>query len=92
MITLESMKNEYNKSKKHSCDIMDEISSVLNKKNISHTINTSKTEIVVKSTKHSKSFIKSLITDNVCKPEAVVSLLINITDVGDTIYIRQVSK
>lgn len=86
------MKKEYNESKKYSCDIMDDISNVLQKKNIPYDINGNKTEIVVKSSDYSKSSIKSLISDNISKPGTVISLLINVTDVGDTIYIRQVSK
>ena len=86
------MKKEYDNSKKYSYDIMDEISKLLEKKDIPFNINTNKTEIVVKSSKYSKSSIKSLITDNISKPGTVISLLINITDIGDTIYIRQVSK
>lgn len=87
-----SMKKEYDNSKKYSYDIMDEISKLLEKKDIPFNINTNKTEIVVKSAKYSKSSIKSLITDNISKPGTVLSLLINIADIGDTIYIRQVSK
>ena len=87
-----SVKKEYSESKKYSTDIMNDIIEMLTKKKVPYDVNSNKTEITIKSSKHSKASIKSMITENISKPGSIMSLLIDVVDVNDTIYIRQISK
>lgn len=85
-------KTSYAKSKEQSSNIMDEVAKILSSKKIKFESNKNNTEIVVNSKSYDKNKLTKLIENKVSDNTTPLSLLIKITDIDDSVYIRQVSK
>lgn len=81
-------------SKQYVDDIMDKIESLLSSNDISFTINSKRTEIMINRSDSSinKDYIKSLIKKSLDIPKPVLSLLIDVKSTNTDIYIRQRKK
>jgi len=87
-----SKKTSYAKSKEQSSNIMDKVAKILSSKKIKFESNKNNTEIVVNSKSYDKNKLTKLIEDKISDTTAPLSLLIKITDVDNSVFIRQVSK
>ena len=85
-------KTSYAKSKEQSSNIMDKVAKILSSKKIKFESNKNNTEIVVNSKSYDKNKLTKLIEDKISDTTAPLSLLIKITDVDNSVFIRQVSK
>lgn len=85
-------KTSYAKSKEHSSNIMDKVAKILSSKKIKFESNKNNTEIVVNSKSYDKNKLTKLIEDKISDNTTPLSLLIKITDVDNSVFIRQVSK
>ena len=87
-----SKKTSYAKSKEQSSNIMDKVAKILSSKKIKFESNKNNTEIVVNSKSYDKNKLTKLIEDKISDTTAPLSLLIKITDIDNSVFIRQVSK
>ena len=87
-----SKKTSYAKSKEQSSNIMDVVAKILSSKKIKFESNKNNTEIVVNSKSYDKNKLTKLIEDKISDNTTPLSLLIKITDVDNSVFIRQVSK
>ena len=85
-------KSSYAKSKEQSSNIMDKVAKILSSKKIKFESNQNNTEIVVNSKSYDKNKLTKLIEDKISDDTTPLSLLIKITDVDNSVFIRQVSK
>ena len=85
-------KTSYAKSKEQSSNIMDKVAKILSSKKIKFESNKNNTEIVVNSKSYDKNKLTKLIEDKISDNTTHLSLLIKITDVDNSVFIRQVSK
>lgn len=85
-------KSSYAKSKEQSSNIMDKVAKILSSKKIKFESNKNNTEIVVNSKSYDKNKLTKLIEDKISDDTTPLSLLIKITDVDNSVFIRQVSK
>ena len=85
-------KTKFSKSKQYSSTIMDEITSILNKKRIKYEINSSRTEITIKSKSYDKDKIEKLLSEKINDKDTPLSFLVKILTVDKTVFIRQVVK
>ena len=85
-------KTSYAKSKEQSSNIMDNVAKILSSKKIKFESNKNNTEIVVNSKSYDKNKLTKLIEDKISDNTTPLSLLIKITDVDNSVFIRQVSK
>lgn len=87
-----SLKTCYNESKNYSDKIMGDVTGVLDNKGISYTTKSSGAEVIITGNGQSESSIVSLLNDNLNIPKDVISLLLDVVEVSDIIYIRQKTK
>lgn len=85
-------KTSYAKSKEQSSNIMDKVAKILSSKKIKFESNKNNTEMVVNSKSYDKNKLTKLIEDKISDNTTPLSLLIKITDVDNSVFIRQVSK
>jgi cysteinyl-tRNA synthetase len=86
------MKEKYNESKKYSENIMSEVTKVLDDCNITYNVKSDGVEIVTTDNKQSKNSIEKTLFDNINIPKMVFVVLIDIVEIGDSVYIRQKTK
>lgn len=82
----------YNESKNYSDKIMGDVTGVLDSKRISYSIKSGGAEVIIAGNGQSENSIVKMLYDNLNIPKDVISLLLDIVEVSDTIYIRQKTK
>ncbi len=87
-----SLKTCYNDSKNYSDKIMGDVTGVLDNKGISYTTKSSGAEVIITGNGQSENSIIKLMNDNLNIPKDVISLLLEIVEVSDIVYIRQKTK
>lgn len=88
MGTKKDMKQSLIQCKEYSGTIMNSIGDLLEKREITYNINSSKTEIVIKESSKSKKDIKKMIEKSKILPGNCIKLLLDFTEVETTIIIR----
>lgn len=87
-----NMKEHYKESKNYSDNIMKDVTKVLDKKKINYETKSNCTEVTIKNSSQSKDKIFNLLAKSIDIPKMVILLLIDVVEVGNTIYIRQKTK
>lgn len=81
----------YSESKNYSDTIMSDVVSLLAKKGINHNFKSNGSEIIITDNQTSSSII-NLLNDNLTIPKDIISLLLDVVEVSNTVYIRQKTK
>ena len=92
MSGMATLSDHYNESKKYSATIMNDIKSILEKKKLSYEEKPNGSELIIQNTKKKKDDILKLIKKELDIPDYIISILIKIGEVNNTIYIRQNTK
>lgn len=82
----------YAESKNYSDTIMSDVTSLLDKKNISYSTKSGGAEVIINSDGQSASTIIKLLNDNLTIPKEVISLLLDVVEVSNIVYLRQKTK
>jgi hypothetical protein len=85
-----TLQSVYEESKTYTNSIIGTIASILSANDISYSIKSNDTEIVVTESDKDKKTICSLFKDSI--PNDIMDTLIDVVEVGSSIYIRQVTK
>lgn len=87
-----SLNTCYNESKNYSDKIMGDVTGVLDNKGISYTTKSSGAEVIITDNGQSENSIVTLLNNNLNIPKDIISLLLDVVEVSDIIYIRQKTK
>ena len=87
-----SLNDHYNESKNYSDKIMSDVSGVLDSNKIEYETKSNGHEVIITGNGQSESSILKLLNDNLSIPKDVISLLLEVVEVSDKIYIRQKTK
>lgn len=86
------MTSVYDKSRVYAEDIMNAIELILKKNNINHTIKSNGLEIVVNQTGYNKDNLVELICKKISAPKMVFNVLVDVVEIDDIIFIRQITR
>ena len=87
-----TLNDNYNESKKYSPTIMNDIKAILTKKKLSYEEKSNGSELIISNTKKKKEDILKILKKELDIPDSVISILIKIAEVNNTLYIRQNTK
>lgn len=87
-----SIKKQYEDMKVYSGTIMDKILSILTKQKIKYGEANNHSEIIIASKDQNKDSIKKLLDKKLDIPKNIVTTLIEIVEIEDSVYIRQKTK
>lgn len=89
---MSNLKNQYEECKNYSENIIDKITTVLDENNIKYKVKSNGKEIVVTMNGQSKNAITDTIYKNMDISKMVFTILIDIVQIGDELFIRQQTK
>lgn len=89
---MSNLKNQYEECKNYSENIIDKITTVLDENNMKYKVKSKGKEIVVTMNGQSKNAITDTIYKNVDISKMVFTILIDIVQIGDELFIRQQTK
>ena len=90
--SMSNLKNQYEECKNYSENIIDKITTVLDENNMKYKVKSKGKEIVVTMNGQSKNAITDTIYKNVDISKMVFTILIDIVQIGDELFIRQQTK
>ena len=89
---MSNLKNQYEECKNYSENIIDKITTVLDENNMKYKVKSNGKEIVVTMNGQSKNAITDTIYKNMDISKMVFTILIDIVQIGDELFIRQQTK
>ena len=89
---MSNLKNQYEECKNYSENIIDKITTVLDENNMKYKVKSKGKEIVVTMNGQSKNAITDTIYKNVDISKMVFTILIDIVQIRDELFIRQQTK
>ena len=89
---MSNLKSQYEECKNYSENIIDKITTVLDENNMKYKVKSKGKEIVVTMNGQSKNAITDTIYKNVDISKMVFTILIDIVQIGDELFIRQQTK
>ena len=89
---MSNLKNQYEECKNYSENIIEKITTVLDENNMKYKVKSKGKEIVVTMNGQSKNAITDTIDKNVDISKMVFTILIDIVQIGDELFIRQQTK